>query len=85
MALQLSARQLAESEGRGRATFGTDWSGQQTATEPLRRAVEWYLAGQSLTDATKLLDNAIRSASDRAAIIRAADELRTLLSDFEQT
>jgi very-short-patch-repair endonuclease len=85
MALQLSARRLAESEGRGRATFGTDWSGQQTATEPLRRAVEWYLAGQSLTDATKLLDNAIRFASDRAAIIRAADELRTLLSDFEQT
>jgi very-short-patch-repair endonuclease len=85
MALQLLARRLVESEGRGRATFGTDWNGQQTATEPLQRAVEWYLGGQSLPDATKLLDDTIRSASDRSAIIRAAGELRTSLSDFEQT
>lgn len=84
ISLQLSLRRLADDESRGRATFGSDWNGYRTATRPLQDAVEWYIGGQGLPDATSLLDGAIRTESDQAAITAAAEVLRVSLSDFEQ-
>jgi very-short-patch-repair endonuclease len=85
MALQLASRHLVEDEDRGRATFGADWNGGRTATESLEKAIQWYIGGQALPDAAKLLDDAIRFAAAGTEIIRAADDLRGSLSDFGQS
>jgi hypothetical protein len=85
IALQLATSRLSEEATRGQATFGASWNGHRTEIEPLRAAVNWYLGGRMLPDAAGRLDDAVRLAPNKEAVIRAAVTLRRCLEEFDKT
>lgn len=84
IALQLATSHLSEQATRGQATFGANWNGHRTEIEPLRSAVNWYIGGRALPDAAGRIDDVIRLAPDREAVVRAAVTLRGCLEEFDK-
>lgn len=83
VSFQLAEKALSAELDTGKAFFGIQWSGIATKTDALREAVTWYIAAEQLPEAAVRLEDAIRSASDPAAIQSVAKTLDDRFNDFK--
>lgn len=80
---QMAARHLAGLEERGKAAFGADWRGLETAAEALRAALDWYIDGRTLPGWALDLDKAIEATPDAGAVAKVRDKLAAARAEFD--